>query len=917
MPIDPRMLSKEKKLEFIRQLRNENYDDDEIKKIFRTGTGYDRSGGPAQATLRGLNTGMISLPGMPVDLLTSGINALSQGPADPNTAGGLKLSPTSPFYTAPGQEPPSPLGLQLPQITNPFGGGQTFRSGANALFGPKTTYESEQDLPPGERPFAAAGNVLGSSLSTLGAASALPAVRAAIRAKPWQYLGLEGASAFGGAVGGGAAEFAAPDQPGLRLTGEVLGGILSPGALAARGFPSLSRGFSTFKDTFSKSGRERSAAKLVQEELLNAGEDPARVAARLRMPSMTGKITSAALSESPTLTALENTLTRENRRFGGDLAEQYESGFANLRNQIDALAATGDPNLVKVAARLRKQYFDQLLTNRVSAAQNTQRTTLGNLGGGQGLKVESSTAAHDALEAAWAEAREAEKALWHQVPKTDLTKPTNLLTRYDELRDTLLPSEAIRPLVEPEIARLRPRQVESGVLDAQGRPVMRMEQPEITGGELLRFRSKMQDAARDAMSGPNPNRDLARQYRAMADAALEDMLSLPGDAAAAARDFTLAKHDAFSRTFAGEVLSLKPSGALRIPEELTLERAFGTGGTQGGVNLRGLQEGADFPGTRGGTTSAGTAMQAEQEKFLRATAGELIDPNTGRVNANKLQQWLAKNEVTLRRFPGLRDQLTSAEGAERALQGVEVGTVAARSRAERTRISQLLGVEDPARVVGEALRSANPQAGYTSLANLARKGGADAQAGLKSATLDWAFKQATKADGTFSFADFRQQLTQPQRRGGLSLIRQMEMNGVLARGESARLERILNEAGKMERALASKADLGGLKDSAGALYDLVVRIVGANVGGHAALAGVTGSSLVTAGAAVRTARNLFEKVPAGRVRDVLIEAAREPKFMALLLEKPTGAARRRQIQQQVEAWLVQAGLNYADEKLQE
>lgn len=890
---DPRMLSRDGQLQYIKRLREENYSDDEIVHIFKSGgKGFDRSGGLPQATVRGANTGMANVLGTPVDLLTGLINANLRQPAT--------LPSTSLYYDP-----------QPPQITNPLLGSQSIRSGMDALLGDKTTYESLGDLPPEERPFGVAGENIGGSLATLGAGLGLAPVRAAASAAPRQFMALETAGTLGAAGGGGASEYLFPGRPGLRATNEILGGFLAPSSLLARYGPSAARGTGQFLGSFTKEGRERSAARLVQEEMLNAGDDPTTVAARLRVPGLTSNMPSAAVAESPTLYGLERTLAREDKKFGGDLAAQYDTAIGDLRSELGTLTSRGDAQNLRQVAAMRYRQFSDMIGRLITNAQRVMQGTTGNLGGGTIRQQTASGTARHALEDAYTEARAGERALWQQVPRDITVKPRNVLDAYGQLRTTILPSEQIQPIVESEVRRLSPRQEPTGVVDSQGNPLMTTVEPDATTGELLRLRSRMLDLARDARA--RGDKDMARQFGAIADAALRDLDTVPGDIAAEARAYSHAMNDAFTRTFAGDALSVKDTGADRIPGERMLERGFGGGGIQGDVNLRGLQQATDFPMARGGSAEPAITMQREQENFLRAAAGDLLD-REGRVNPERLRKWRQDNESTLQRFPGLRRQLENAESAEQTLRQVERrGTTLTRDLEQRSVLSKLLGAEDPGTVVGRAWTSDNPRQEFTKIANVARKGGADAQAGLKSATLDWATRQATDASGNFSFARFRELLTQPSRKGGVNLLRTMELHGVLSRGDSVRLEQILNEAGKIEKALASQRDLGKLKDMPGALYDLVVRLVGANVGGHGAIAQVSGAPLLASSAGVRAAKTLFEKVPAGRMREVLVAAAKDPKIMAALLERSTSVARRQAIDAQINAFLIQAGLTSDEE----
>lgn len=81
-------------------------------------------------------------------------------------------------------------------------------------------------------------------------------------------------------------------------------------------------------------------------------------------------------------------------------------------------------------------------------------------------------------------------------------------------------------------------------------------------------------------------------------------------------------------------------------------------------------------------------------------------------------------------------------------------------------------------------------------------------------------------------------------------------------------------------------DLLGTED---AVFDLLTRIGGANIGTAGAVGAQTGSSLIAASAGSKFLRNLLNKMPRTKVRDILVEAMYNPKLMQKLLEKPTSA----------------------------
>ena len=132
-------------------------------------------------------------------------------------------------------------------------------------------------------------------------------------------------------------------------------------------------------------------------------------------------------------------------------------------------------------------------------------------------------------------------------------------------------------------------------------------------------------------------------------------------------------------------------------------------------------------------------------------------------------------------------------------------------------------------------------------------------------------------------------------------------------GEIRRFAKLVKRAAETQARVAQSFSAEELLDPPDALTDLVIRIAGARIGARAAENGAAGSSLVAASAGSRFLRGLLEKVPLSRAQDVLIEAARNPEFAAKLLEKPTTVRQARQLEQQINVFLLQAGIIAEDE----
>lgn len=752
-----------------------------------------------------------------------------------------------------------------------------------------------RDIPQDVRPLARAGEVIGGSAPIAAAPFMVkraisevpkilqPIIQAA-RQSPGKFTAVEAGSTLGAAQGAAVAELIAPGSPMAGTVGEVAGGFVNPvGAVAKLGGLGA-KGFGMVSASFRRSGREAVAAKTIQDAMIKAGEDPQQVARLLNEADLEGiALTAGQKAESPTLLALEATAASKNPDFDALQRARTQENMANLRKLVGQLEASGDPQLLKEAAKMRGRYFDSLIEGRLQGAQARMERTQAMIGGD---KATASARATQILDDALDDARKSERALWAEGPKDVPLAGTGIIEAHSKVRSGMLPEEPLPPsFVEAFVARVK---------DGNG----------ITSGEALRFRSQMLMKARESR-GQKKWGD-ARIYEDMADGALADIATMEGKAASDARAFSKSLHDTFSRTFASDALSVKGTGADRIVPEAVLQRAYGSGGVLANKRFQELESAAKF---------SGKSMIQEQEDFLRAAATASVDPQTGRVNPRSLEGFLRNNSPMLERFPGLKRDLSTASNAEQAFRDVQAaGERATKAIQQRAVFSEVLKNENPAQAVKNVINSDNPLQSYKQLVKLARRGPDGAVDGLRASTLDYAGRAATSSTGDFSFARYRETLNKPIAGRGPNLMQLMESNGVMSSAEKARMNFILLNAERIERSLASKARMGEVIANPDALFDLVVRAVGANIGGASALGQASGAPIVMAGAGSRIARNLFEKLPRTRVMDVIQEASMNPKFMAKLLEKPRDVRHAQVLQQQINAFLIQAGLTQNEQQ---
>jgi hypothetical protein len=846
--------------------RKEGYTDDEIGKFLSTGKGYDASpGGRVGAVPRGINTGLSTVLGAPVDAMNWALSKVG-----------------------------------VPVSDKPFLGSESIKSGLDTVGGAasraiggegkRLTYDRIEDLPPIERPFAIGGEAIGSSI--VPAAAPLAMARAGIqgpamlkpvmdmaRNSPALFAAGEAGAAMGAAQGGALAEMLDPGDKNSRAIAEIAGSLINPVGTATRlGARAVEAGKNAITTRLSQAGREGRGADYLRKAFEQTGEDPSVALRMLQRPDEFGlKLTAGQRTNSPTLLAVEKKIGESSHRFLSQADTWGEEGLKALRQAADDLASSGDPRALAEAVKVRASYFDKVISGRINEAERRYRDATARMGSGDlAVSRQASSDAYNAVEGALGDARKIESDLWAAVPRDVPVGSTNTVAAYKNARGSLLPEENLGAPFESFIGKL----AKAGGTDTRQLTLLRSRALE--EGRRLR-------AAKDWAG--------ARRMNTLAEGALDDLVTVQGKEADAARDFSRRLNERFSRSFAGDALGEKSTGAERINPELLLERAFGGGRNRGDVQMRELRDAAAFPE---GSAFA-EPMNNAQERFLRNAAARIVDPNTGAVNPQRLAGFMRDNQDILRQFPGYARDLTDLQTAQALVDQVRAFPQRASAVARKTSaFGSMLRGQEPAEVIGKAL--ADPIQ-YQALINTAKKSGTGALDGLRTATLDTIMRRSTDADGAFSFARFRQNLTVAPR-GRKPLIDTLQSQGVMSTGQADRLRSIINRADRLESALQSGSQINLVVNPPDAMTDFLTRVVGSKFG-----AMIPGQhTLIQQSAGSKLARNLFDKVPATRITDVLIQASEDPKLMQKLLERAPTPSQRGDIERQLNAAMIQAGL---------
>jgi hypothetical protein len=430
---------------------------------------------------------------------------------------------------------------------------------------------------------------------------------------------------------------------------------------------------------------------------------------------------------------------------------------------------------------------------------------------------------------------------------------------------------------------------------------------EMDVGEMVNYRSNLLSLAREA-AGKGEMGD-AKFYGTLAEGILKDLETLKTPAFDQARSFSKALNDTFTRTFASDVSISGPGaktvgGAERMPAEILVSRAFGSNADVTAMRMNEIEDAVKFMRTQyddavnkyGKRSKVALALKPQadladmqvasirdaQDRVYRLAAAKAIDPVTGRLNPRMLEKFAAENQPMLEKL-GIYADLQDAKKAELAFRAIQdQNSEINKTIANQSAFAQLLKFENPTNAVIDALNSKFPVKNISNMVKLAGAGGPDAVNGLKSTLFDYAYTKAG-GDGRFSIQAFNDALLKPLATGQPSLVNIMRSQGLITPQEVNNLKRLMLPMMRVEKAMGNKNELNKVLDGAGAVEELAMRIVGANIG--TSVSGGGPGSLIAASAGSKYVREIFDKMPNFMVRSTIEKALQDPQMMAALLRR--------------------------------
>jgi hypothetical protein len=815
------------------------------------------------------------------------------------------------------------------------------------------TYESLEEVSPRARPFAVGGEVIGGGIVPAAApvalARTLPSTgRVAATARdvagdvgilrqtgrdilesaaqaPGRFLGTEAAFLGASAAGGGAAEAVSPGSATARLIGEVAP-TLSPALIASRVIPNTVNKLLDITSGINPLQAKGRASARLQEIAKQYPEEDLELLSKTLMSDAANEVdglTAAQMTDSPMLNALENTLIKESKVAGEAYKIKAKESAEKINDLYRQALLGGDSSQIFLAAQARKEYLTDLLENRVARADQKARQLLGPVESAR-PKSEVSIEARNIIESALADARATERSLWEVLPKDIDVVPTNLSTGLRQYKSEIL-DERMLPSPTEAFARRVARVEQQDIDDSLVREVFAdfdlgdvlSKADRVTTGDLLDFREVALRKARQLRSGANPDYDTARIMQGLADSALDDLSVIPGNQVDVARSFSRELNDKFSRTFAADILGITSRGRVRIEPELTLSRTMQGGGPQAEVRARQLEE-AVAPIQTDATNemlARPKEMRQAQQDFLFSMANAVRNPRTQEFDAARLSKFMADNTGNIERL-GMTNTFKDMQSARKAFETSLSAQKSASAFFDKKKVAGRIlkvGEQGIDKFVSNIINNSNTKA--KDLRDLFRlvSGNPDALKGLRTSIFENIIDNGyDPVSGVLTGARIKDYLGKAFA-GGETLKQALLKSGAMTEQQMRRVDMIAAQADKFTNAIKGSGNVDDLFKDQGPIsyvFSMMTRTLGARLGATSPMAKGSGATLVFASEGRKAAEKVFNILPKTRTTDVLVEAAiTNPKLMAELLQtsKP-GTARRIKSLQQIEAYLIQAGI---------
>ena len=506
-----------------------------------------------------------------------------------------------------------------------------------------------------------------------GIESGISSSFAAARNRPKTFLGIEGASAAGAAVGSSLAQSIDPYDEQTRFYMELLGS-LSPTLtveLGLKGGPVIGGVLKNWWGAATnKQKRTGILEKRIQTDAANRilkairlseeyasdidaqgnikisadeklakfieilGEEASEAKDGMTLKDL-AKVTDMPFS--PTIEAISTALERTSADLATATGQGREKIMQGSIEAIYALTATGDPKALQAAARITKGLFEQNMIDDMDRAvtnlMESAKRVVGRDPDGGSARIDLSEQLYKILESQIDLSKVRERRLWNEVRSFRLTE---------------FKSKNGRTISQPNVLQLLDRPANKGGLNMNSKGAQAKLEAAIgpymedindlrryfqdgegrnpaTAGRFFEMRSGLLDEAAELRKKGQVQ--MAKRIGRVADALLTDLTGQTDGASAAyntARAYTFARNTVFTRSFLSELQSTdKNRGMVMDPKEL-LDELFKGGQSATALRVEQIQNAGRFLIREGGFTEDQVQLMTTDQIMTEALQDSLI-----------------------------------------------------------------------------------------------------------------------------------------------------------------------------------------------------------------------------------------------------------------------------------------------------
>ena len=770
------------------------------------------------------------------------------------------------------------------------------------------------------------------------------------------------------AAGAAAAGYMFPESELWRFTGEIFGPLAHTAAVSA-GSGAIRGGMNLYRTMFPK-GAESVAGMVLESAFKASDGDPVifnrivRDFAKNNPEFASAYLTPAQISDDSAMRNIEKSLAAIDKKFGSRAAESAREGLEAVRTQIglfSAIGGEGSPEALQVASKMRVKYYEMLNDLVLKSATEDALAAVARISTENPANARQiSKAASESLGNAVKQVSDIETMLWNDVENVPVTSLRNMTDYFNEnvLRSDIppevyndIPLEARKFLYRMFV---RGKDVDVGATSndlvsvlsrdtAAHTPDPVFRGSETNTNELQKMRSRFLQMARAASRDPE-KANSARVYNELAESILDDIdatFAESGTSSAyeAARQFTKAKHDTFTRSFVGEALAEGRYGR-RIDPEILLRKAMASGKEVTTLRMAELEQATRFLDTQGyGDDNSYRVMVDAQDRMIRLMAIDAYDPYKETISVPKLKTFLGKyNDLLTERFPGVKREIEQAiqfsthrEDLASMIKGDEIN----RNKNMLSRIYRMGA--DPVETSARILRSPSRSDKLTAALNELKRGldgeiidkvtgktrnmtsleKRAAMDGFSTSVFEAAMYQSMNnvtEGGQVSMVlqpqKFRSILFEPATAGQKPIMDIMVEQKMITQEVASKIKRILDVSTNIQNYDKVKP-IDMENQFSTELNILASRLFGSGVVGWAARKIHMGSSIIVHGAAARYSQNVATKLPQGKIINVLVDAfsdsTNDYEKLRLLTNRTNDPLRAIENSRQMHAWFIRMG----------